>query len=583
METNIAIAERNHIESVLPIFDWAKLTDIVAAFSPDIIVLVARKMPRLMECLGLNFNKGALVLSDFAIPFAHNYFKGARVAIVDDSINIGTTLCKTYQSVKACGARDIHLFALGAKENNTVDQKNLLDMISAHVDYVNPRKLKTNEHTALVKSIPLALGFTAKPYDLEFPILSCRFTAPYKKGTQIYEWLQNKFGKESTHTVDRPIPSAMGFLRFTVDVGSNLKDNYKLRLYINEKAKTCNLVPFAIPAIWENGAQYKSSLSNFISTELLKSIETAPGKAETFCGESKYRLNLFLYSLDFGLHMLDKIGEILTIDSTAPFNLADASMLFGPGIQKIFENLPTGTEKTGFKMPGHISVNSESQTEVSPFYRDFICSSDGELFLDLVRKRAGENKTPYNLFTSFFEELSEKTGASSPSDYSFCWPYSKEEIIKDPYLRLRIGPTFGDLIKIMMQLGDAFNLNELTGRSLVSELLDRTIDDGAVVPTIANYCGDFFRISRKGENEFHDLVADRINYSVNRLNRKISLTRLAKILSIMSFYKDGDGLLVPSSMPRGNTASFKTTVVDKSTAEITHYLRNIGKLKRFNK
>ncbi|MHC2284099.1 hypoxanthine-guanine phosphoribosyltransferase [Bradyrhizobium diazoefficiens] len=70
----------------------------VRDYSPDLVVLVARKMPRLVEALNLSLGD-AVCVSDHAIPFVHPNIKGARVAIVDDIWNVGTTMLRARDRV----------------------------------------------------------------------------------------------------------------------------------------------------------------------------------------------------------------------------------------------------------------------------------------------------------------------------------------------------------------------------------------------------------------------------------------------------------------------------------------------------
>jgi hypothetical protein len=76
--------------------DFRRLVELVteAEKAFDFVVLVAHKMPRLADALGLDFSGAsrALVVSDFALPWIASRLSGANVAIVDDSINMGGTI-----------------------------------------------------------------------------------------------------------------------------------------------------------------------------------------------------------------------------------------------------------------------------------------------------------------------------------------------------------------------------------------------------------------------------------------------------------------------------------------------------------
>ena len=82
---------------------WLALVDQVRSWRPDVVVLVARKMPRLAQALELDF--GAPTLTDLAVPFADGAFAGARVAVVDDVVNVGSTFAAARASVVAGALR----------------------------------------------------------------------------------------------------------------------------------------------------------------------------------------------------------------------------------------------------------------------------------------------------------------------------------------------------------------------------------------------------------------------------------------------------------------------------------------------
>src|SRR5947209_13726773 len=78
---------------------WRSLISRVRGFDPDVAVLIARKMPRLAECFGFSLGPRAIVVSDLAIPFVHGLLAGARVAVLDDVVNVGSTIHPAVRSI----------------------------------------------------------------------------------------------------------------------------------------------------------------------------------------------------------------------------------------------------------------------------------------------------------------------------------------------------------------------------------------------------------------------------------------------------------------------------------------------------
>lgn len=97
--------------------DWMGLAQLVQNSQPDVVVLIARKMPRLAELLGLRFGENCKVISDLAVPYSTDELAGARVAIVDDIVNVGTTMARANQASLAAGAIDTRMFALARRNS----------------------------------------------------------------------------------------------------------------------------------------------------------------------------------------------------------------------------------------------------------------------------------------------------------------------------------------------------------------------------------------------------------------------------------------------------------------------------------
>jgi hypothetical protein len=579
METSLLPVDGTLLESILPLYEWDQLFQRVRSFRPDVVILVARKMPRLMECLGLDFGPGCAFFSDLAIPFAHKWLRDARVAVIDDIVNVGTTLDVASSRVQACGAREIRRYALGAKRINQPGGKNLLEEKQLPVEYIWARPLSEREHLDLARRVPQALGFIAKPYDLEFPIIPCHFTLPFIENSQILEWLREEFGHKAVHAISRPTASEFGLSRFTVDVDNESQENLKLRLYLDERTRKCNLVPFALPNTLPKDETISSdTYIQQVFSGIAQGLRGMPAEAEIFPGESEYRLKIFLRSLTFGHAMLREIGDVLTIDDV-PCSLADATLLFGPDASTIFlQNAPDILQESTSRHKDAPERVREPVT--SPFFDKYIRTQEGQSFLASVRGRVGDLDDRYSLFRAFFEELALRAGTSNYNEYNLAWPFSQAEVRRTPYLRLRLGPTFGDLLAIMADLWRVPASEQSDLRHSVSALLDWAIDDGAVVPTVAQYEGSLFRVYRLGENRFHDIVTDRTAYALTTWAKPISLTRLSKVLAILSFSSEVEEIVSPSSLPRGTAAVFPTAAVDKEVGEVSHYMRAIGRLKR---
>jgi hypothetical protein len=544
---------------------WHRLAEKVRVFSPDVVVLVARKMPRLVELFDLDFGASPLVLSDLALPFAHREVAGARVAVLDDVVNVGSTLRHASDCVQACSADEVRLFSLGRRAANAEPLE---------VDYVYPDPLSEATYDRVVGSVPRAISQLAKPYDLVFPVIPCRFAIPYSTAGQVIATLRERFGNEAVHILT-PQYDKPGRARITVDVPSGrTTGNYKIRLYFDSEEGTCNVVPFAIPPkLARDEFQWNDKAAQRLDERLMAALDGAPEGASVWRGEAECQARLFTSSLDFGLAVLnERLGECLAIAGFVPFDVEDAAMLFGPAARDLDSDIHVPPIASTKAQP---SVGSGQ----SPFLAHL-----GKTIADSARERAtGDDAV--SLFMAIFDALAEKVGASNPSRYGLGWPYTPEQIASHSYLRLRIGPTFDDLLQMMNDIASPTkdrNRSEGLGpavRRLVSGLLDYGIDSGGIVPTLAQYEGSFYRVYRKGESAQRDLAVERVLYAWHCHGQPLSLTRCSKINATLAFSGGLKPILSPSALLRGNVATLQASCLDLGEAEIARYLRDIGRLR----
>ena len=549
--------------------EWRALARAVRAYEPDIVLPVARKMPRLAECLRLDFGP-AKFFSDLATPYAHRHLRGSRVAVVDDVVNVGTTVLNACQKASLCGASEVKAFALAQRRG----PKHLNGL---EVDYVEDAPLTDEEHTTFSLGVPRALRLIPKPYDLEFPIIPCRLVLPNRTNRDLFVALTHRFGDQSVHDTTPADQRAVGVARYTVDLGHNRGDNYKVRFYLDEKEGLCNLVPFAIAGLPERNAEFRpaSKWSSALVEALEESLSGAPENAEVVSGEAQFRLRLFAKSWDFALVFLEDLGELLIVDASPPLSTSDAQLLFGPDVVHALASVPRDITQSAELC--ETDYSELAHRAESPFVTDCPVVRRGD-FARQVAVRAS-CASPYHLFLAVFEELSALVGATAPDTYQLDWPHTRTAIAKQPYLRLRIGPTFGDLIYLVNAAAKERGNERRVGPHFLSAALDWAIDEGAVVPTVARYGEYLFRVYRKGEADSVDEASNRALYALDLYPGTMSRTRMAKIFAALAFSRHIASATVPGSIERGSVAVFPSTVLDRGECEVTRRLRDTGKLR----
>ena len=87
----------------------------IQEYRPDVLILTARKMPRLWEALRMELSCDPLIISDLAIPFISSRLKHSRIAIIDDVVNRGSTLQHIAEMVNTYNPAEVKLFSLAKR------------------------------------------------------------------------------------------------------------------------------------------------------------------------------------------------------------------------------------------------------------------------------------------------------------------------------------------------------------------------------------------------------------------------------------------------------------------------------------
>lgn len=562
--------------------DWAALSDSIKQYDADVIVLVARKMPRLVEALRLNLGDRAICVSDHAIPFMHDDLSNARVAIVDDVWNVGSTMMRAQRRVESANPRAVRLFALGARNAPAARE------LGAHLAI--PRSLAPDQYRSIVDSVPRALSLMPKPYDVDFPIIPCLLRPGFRSWEDCWCWLKAQFGDYAHSTVDE-VQLAAGYARATVNFVGDANWRVKARLYFDLRESVCNLVPMALTPNLSRTNDYPSdTLSSAMFDVLTRALEGAQMSssdinvgAHSDAGEETdgpARAKIFCDSLLITRMILESFDGLLQRETLEPFSRIDFSMQFGRSVVDSYTQLSNSTfhELTRNEFESYVCDRQvlEGATSYSLLSEDRISGRARELLV---------NGFPILALDALLTDLGDAVGADQPDEYALRKPYTPDEIKLEPYLRLRLGFTYEEIVGFFRE-----NLNELwTGSQqvelVVSSLIDLFIDRGAIVPTFTLHHNACHRVYRKGEanSRWEDEVA-RCLYALDALGEAEradlvdrNRTRVAKIIAIMSFSNTIDTDLTVGALERGTVGMLKPSVVEQRGRELTGYMRRIGK------
>jgi len=420
--------------------------------------------------------------------------------------------------------------------------------------------------------VPEALQGLAKPYDMDFPLIPCRLEAPFRGFEELALLFVDRYGDDRVYDVSTPRGHAAGVRRLVLDLMAESGIQSKVRLYFDEPAQRCNVVPMRVARTLDGEPQISGGWPTAVWSVMLAELEQ-PAKHGTYQlldyarRDARARLRLFSESLASGLGFMAANRDLLRAEHEVPFCLDEAQLTLGPLIKRATRRAtkPKGTGTTAEAPRG-------DPLAVSPFVAAL---RNAELISQLRDENPAHDSL--TLFIALFELIAEAVGVNDPTQYRLDWPYTKQEVLDNPYLRLRIGPTVADIVAILCEAsrrqGDAHEV-----RWAVRRLLDRFIDFGSVVPTTAEYDGRLYRIYRKGERSPRVAPSDRLLNAWRSYGEPLSLTRLSKLATFLAFSSPTDSAVVIRAATRGNTLCFAPSVLHDET-EVGHYLRNTGQIK----
>lgn len=560
---------------------WQKMLAQIQEFRPDVVVLTARKMPRVVEVLRTHLGEHAIVISDLAIPFSSDCLADARVAILDDVVNVGSTLEHIAELVQQRSPSAIRLFSLAARTSNGV--KTSREIIFGH-----PAELTEKEYVSYVRTVPAVISHICKPYDLVFPVLQARYQIPFRSATDVVGFLERKFEVQNVRVI--PTPYANSPIRRVSLLLSteNTQPHIKLRLFFNDATGSCCIVPMVIPHCIEEGNMPVRLPWVLGVRNRLK--EALPSESAV-SSEALSSILLFTSSLDwfFSGEISDYFDSFLQFEKD-PFSIPDAKAVFGLKVEGILaEMLPEMSNYKELVSPNETKTQDFAELGNSPFLENFQTDSLVENAVKILKQNGLPSSNHgidcYGYLLALMEALSKLVGGERPNEYKAVWPYTLEEINKNPYLRLRIGPTFTDIVAICARMYELMTNLHSTPVNLAKTLsvtLDALIDQGAIVPTFANYEGKIFRIYRRGEGPGQD-VCDKVLFAIATQDKPFSVTRIAKILATLSHSQEYHKLLESSARTRGLVGGVPKTVVGAEPDNIATYIRNTGQLKAIEK
>jgi len=398
-----------------------------------------------------------------------------------------------------------------------------------------------------------------------------------------WQWLSDKFGDFVHSTVDDAQLKA-GVARASINLPRVGGWTLKARLYFDFKTGSCNFVPMALAPSLSLANDYpKGSFSRALFDAVSNTLEKQQSPAQDLDPENKdgvARVNTFCDSVLISDAFLELCSGLLQKQSLEPFSVSDFGIQFGPAARKRCEEIA----KCDFRQITYAELETHFGSEIrSTPAPSFLVEEPA--IAHRCREFLSQGLSRFGL-DALIQDLARAVGADDPDAYSLSRPYSADEIKSDPYLRLRLGFTYEEIVQLFRKhYSDVWHPSRLP-ELIVSDLLDTFIDHGAIVPTFTLHPDKCTRVYRKGEaNPRWDDELTRLLFTLKKMPEvertevlEGGRTRIAKINAILALSGAYDTALTTGALERGNVGMLLNSVVEREGTELTGLMRRFGLL-----
>lgn len=502
----------------------------VASASGSAVVALARKMPRLLEYLGV-MDGASNVVSERALPWLEpSALRNLPTVFCDDVLNVGSTLnhYADYARRRFGIAPQILVYAHKVPEAFPLS-KSPLTKYELEVQ----EKFTADAYWSFETALPQELLRGGKPYDIDFPVVEVglpRAAAAFQP-SDWYRFLSSIFPRVHNLTIATQADS--GISSFTLMEPAPVAARWpavkgytppgKVRVYVSSRERLMRIIPIVIPPVAESDLGDASSLPGDLQP-LYSKVTRNVAEAEPFPLEPRYNLLVYLLSFDYLRHVLPRLLSCVPggIQSAPALPVRDLQLIFGPTVAaELAAALNVLIAKPSGIAADEEEVASDDEQEIIAAKPELV----NQIAAELTRRRFAGESAP-RLFREAFRILGDLTGASDSTSLDRFPDYD----------RLRRGLALADLCAIVRRCSSV-----KISTDYLSFLLDYYIDIGAVVPVVEVINEHIYiRTYRRGEADpielaqfIHNLLRE---HSELFPDKPLTKTAFTKILSALAIY-----------------------------------------------
>ena len=308
----------------------------------DLVVALARKMPRILEYLGNLQDTPCPVVTERALPWiVPTSLRNGSVIICDDVLNIGTTLKHYVDYSFSCGFRDVRAMVFAKKEKSSASCAPINVSVGQYFDELQYWRFET--------ALPQELQKIGKPYEVDFPIID--IPIPEELANLSPEEWYNLFETKycSVHNLTTPSQRQAGITSISIiEPLLSIENSHqyrrdmllpsivKVRIYISRECGLIRIVPMYVRVIGRDELETSTHSICGKYTDLYRETKPIAREGKPFTDEPIFILATYLYSFAYGKQFVDRLCVDIPI---LPRNLArisyfDIQLLFGPAVAR---------------------------------------------------------------------------------------------------------------------------------------------------------------------------------------------------------------------------------------------------------
>lgn len=233
---------KNFATSLVDMQAWTSFARKVEEAKPTVIIAAARRMCRAVQLIRLLdsnlFSNIPAIYSDFAIEFLGSSLGDQDVLIIDDTVNVGSTLKNIWERVDKYRPNSNKCLVM-ARKNGEIRAYDK----SFPVDTICPKDWTDEDYKINLTNLSHALWILNLPLEVEFPVYKYKVDKIFL--AELPSLLEKNWPGSTCHRLDIAKASSLGLHRYSIDLDPGNKSINKIRIFTDDLNGELVIAPMA--------------------------------------------------------------------------------------------------------------------------------------------------------------------------------------------------------------------------------------------------------------------------------------------------------------------------------------------------